>query len=77
MPGSGTFEGRLDEVELVTMVCDDGLKVLMQVDRKARGISGLLAEALGRDESNLGFTIQADQLDDLESMIGEMIEANA
>lgn len=70
VPDSGSFAGRLDEVELVTLVRDDGLKVLMQVDRKARGISGLFAEAMGRDESNLSFTILADHLDDLESMIG-------
>jgi sporulation-control protein len=77
VPDSGSFAGRLDEVELVPLVRDDGLEVLMEVDRKARGLSGLLAEVMGRDESTLRFTVQNDELDDLESMISEMIEANA
>ncbi len=74
---SGSFAGRLDEVELVPLVRDDGLEVLMEVDRKARGLGGLLAEVMGRDESNLRFTVSSDSLGDLESMIGELIEANA
>ncbi|MCI5184091.1 MAG: sporulation protein SpoOM, partial [Candidatus Electrothrix sp. AW1] len=48
-----------------------------QVDRKARGLGGLLAEVMGRDESNLRFTVRSDSLGNLESMIGELIEANA
>ena len=77
VPTSGAFAGRLDEVELVPLVRDDGLEVLMQVDRKARGLGGLLAEVMGRDESNLRFTVSSDSLGNLESMIGELIEANA
>ncbi|MCI5136362.1 MAG: sporulation protein SpoOM, partial [Candidatus Electrothrix sp. AW2] len=69
--------GRRDEVELVPLVRDDGLEVLMQVDRKARGLGDLLAEVMGRDESNLRFTVSSDSLGNLGSMIGELIEANA
>jgi sporulation-control protein len=42
---------RFDEVEIVFEHHQDGLGLLIQVDRSARGLGGLLLEATGADES--------------------------
>lgn len=42
---------RFDEVEIVFEHYEDGLGLLIQVDRSARGLGGLLMEATGTDES--------------------------
>lgn len=51
VPVGGPFRGKLDELELVFFPQPDGVEVLMEVDRKARGFVGLLAEAMDLDES--------------------------
>ncbi|KUP20714.1 sporulation protein [Paenibacillus sp. DMB5] len=47
---SSQFRGRLDELEIMLYPDEQGVELLLQVDRKARGLSGLLAEALDADE---------------------------
>lgn len=58
VPISGPFRGRLDELEIVFFPnTNDNIEMLIQVDRRARGIGGLLAEALEMDETNLRLTV--------------------
>jgi sporulation-control protein len=47
---TGQFRGHLDELEAVFFPSAQGIDVLLQVDRKARGLMGLFAEATGTDE---------------------------
>lgn len=57
-PVSGPFRGKLDEIELTfTPKSHDQVECLMQVDRRARGLSGLFAEALEMDETFIRFTV--------------------
>jgi sporulation-control protein len=51
------FRGQLDEVEFSFDVGPDGVQVLMQVDKRARGFLGLLEEAMDMDERYLRFFI--------------------
>lgn len=51
-PG-GHYYGRLDELEAVFYPADDGVEVLLEVDRRARGFMGFLEEALEADERRL------------------------
>jgi len=44
------FRGQLDELEIIFYPDDNGVGLLMEVDRKARGLAGLFAEALDADE---------------------------
>lgn len=44
------FRGELDELEIIFYPDENGVGLLMQVDRKARGLAGLFAEALDADE---------------------------
>ncbi|MDP9348049.1 MAG: sporulation protein [Gemmatimonadota bacterium] len=52
-PASGPFRGKLDEVDVVAWAGPGTLAVLLEVDRKARGLGSLLAEMMEMDESRL------------------------
>jgi sporulation-control protein len=43
-PVSSQYRGKLDELELVFQLEDHGLEVIVEVDRKARGMFGWLEE---------------------------------
>lgn len=45
------FRGHLDELEILFYPDNNGIELLLQIDRKVRGFSSLLAEAAGTDES--------------------------
>lgn len=45
------FRGYLDELEVLFYPMDDSLELLLQIDRRARGLSGIFSEAMGTDES--------------------------
>ncbi|MBB6634118.1 sporulation protein [Cohnella thailandensis] len=44
------FRGQLDELEIIFYPDDEGVSLLLQIDRKARGLAGWLAEATDADE---------------------------
>ena len=52
-PVSGPFRGVLDEVDVITWAGPGTLEVMLEVDRKARGLGSLFAEMLEMDESRL------------------------
>lgn len=45
------FRGDLDELEVIFSPYDGGVELLLQIDRKARGLMGMFAEAMDTDES--------------------------
>ncbi|MNO21294.1 Sporulation-control protein spo0M [compost metagenome] len=47
---ASSFRGQLDELEIIFYPDENGVGLLMQIDRKARGLAGLFAEALDADE---------------------------
>ena len=53
----GEFRGRLDELEMLLFPDERGVDLIMQVDRRARGLGGLLSEAMGTDESYVRATV--------------------
>lgn len=56
------FRGRLDELEVLFFVKGDDLELLLQVDRRARGLQGLFAEAMNMDESFVRLTLPGHEL---------------
>ncbi|MDN5364636.1 MAG: sporulation-control protein [Eubacteriales bacterium] len=58
----GFMRGELDELDVIYHLRQDRVGLFMQVDRKARGLSGLLADALDLDERNVFFFISNAQL---------------
>lgn len=70
---AGDFRGKLDEVELVMFVDDDSLEIFLEIDRRARGIGGLFAEAFGMDETNVRLKVTTDDIDELGNILYETI----
>ncbi|MGD6944355.1 sporulation protein [Cytobacillus gottheilii] len=74
VPTSGAFRGRLDELEIVFFpVSQNQTEILMQVDRKARGLGGFLSEALSMDESNLRLMIHQSDIPNLQQKLQSVI----
>jgi sporulation-control protein len=75
VPTSGPFRGRLDELELVFHdITENQMDIYMQVDRRARGLGGFLAESLGTDETNLKLTVSRSDIPNLRSKLQGVIE---
>jgi sporulation-control protein len=49
----------------------------MEVDRKPRGIGGMLAEALDADESKVRFSVTDKDVPDLEQKIAQVIRQHS
>ncbi|WP_449536587.1 sporulation protein [Ferdinandcohnia sp. Marseille-Q9671] len=78
VPTSGAYRGKLDEVEVMFFPqSPDQLEVLMQVDRRARGLGSFLAEALEMDESYVRFTVNTSDLPNLKSQINSLISRHS
>lgn len=59
-PGGGPRRSRFDEVEIVfEAIHGDRVELLMQLDRRARGLGGMFAEMTGMDESWLRVALDA------------------
>ncbi|CAI6086418.1 sporulation protein [Cohnella sp. JJ-181] len=64
IPSGGRYRGRLDELELTFVgPASDGLRLLLQIDRRASGLSGFFAEAMDTDESFVRLTLTQRDLD--------------
>lgn len=72
-PTSGTYRQRLDELEVTFLQqSENQVELLLQVDRRARGLGGLLSEALDMDESHVRLTIYAQ--DNIVAKIQQTID---
>jgi sporulation-control protein len=75
VPTSGPFRGKLDELELVFRPSANGMiELLFQVDRRARGLGGLFAEAAGLDESNVRLSVSSADIPNLQQQIHSVIQ---
>ncbi|WP_053366845.1 sporulation protein [Bacillus sp. FJAT-27245] len=75
VPVSGRFRGRLDELEVVMFPGEGGeIEVLLQVDRRARGLGGFLSEALSMDESNVRLLVTESDLPAVREKIQAVIQ---
>lgn len=72
-PYSGEFARKLDELEAVFTVSENRVDVLLQVDRRARGFGGFLAEALEMDESYVRFSYSRADVPSLPETIASII----
>jgi len=75
VPASGIFRGKLDELEVVFFPSGNGsLDIMFQVDRRARGLSGLFSEALGTDETNVRLSVSNADIPYLQQKIQSLIQ---
>ncbi|OMP65683.1 sporulation protein [Domibacillus epiphyticus] len=74
VPVSGSYKGKLDELEVTFLTqSKDEVTILLQVDKKARGLGGLLSEAMGTDEKNVRLRVNKVDLPTLESKLNRSI----
>lgn len=74
-PVSGSFRGLLKELEIVfTSISQDALEMKMEIDRRARGLSGLLAEALDLDERHVRIKVGRNDLRQLDDKFIQTIQ---
>ncbi|MEH7305382.1 sporulation protein [Neobacillus drentensis] len=75
VPTSGLFRGKLDELEVVFFPSGNGnLDIMFQVDRRAKGLSGLFSEALGTDETNVRLSVSNADIPYLQPKIQSVIQ---
>ncbi|MDZ5474653.1 sporulation protein [Bacillus sp. 31A1R] len=75
VPSSGSYRGRLDELEIVFFPASkDEMDIYMQVDRKARGLGGFLAEALEMDETNVKLTVRTSDIPSMKQQLKTVID---
>ncbi|MFJ8529105.1 sporulation protein [Bacillus sp. NPDC094106] len=74
VPVSGQYYGELDELELLILPrAYDRLDIIMEVDRKARGLAGLFSEALDLDEKVIRFTVTREDIPSMQQKINSYI----
>lgn len=74
IPTSGSFRGRLDELEIIFLSqTSDYVEGIMQIDRKVRGLGSLLSEAFEMDESFVRFTIRKSDVPTLRGTLQKLI----
>lgn len=76
-PTTGDYRGKLDELELVTMVRGEQLEVMLEIDRKARGLGGFFREMMDRDETNVRLVIGHDDIEHLADIIDEVLQKHS
>jgi sporulation-control protein len=75
VPTSGVFRGRIDELEVVFFPSANGmLDIMFQVDRRARGLSGLFSEAMGADETNVRLKVTNADIPNIKGKIQSVIQ---
>ncbi|MDQ6599326.1 sporulation protein [Bacillus salipaludis] len=78
VPASGPFRGRLDELEVVFFPSANGsMDIMLQVDRRARGLAGLFSEALEMDETNVRLNVTNADIPSLQPKIESVIHRYA
>ncbi|OAN12631.1 sporulation control protein Spo0M [Photobacterium jeanii] len=60
VPVSGPFHGRWRELEVVAYRDEESLQLWFEVDRRQKGLTGMLSSFLGRGELKRQLTISAD-----------------
>lgn len=74
VPVSGPHRGRLDELELVFFpTSSDDMEIMLQVDRRARGLASLFAEALEMDETNVRLRVSSSDIPTIKQNIQSVI----
>ncbi len=64
VPSSGPFRGELDEIELVLYPEKDRVQLLIEVDKRGKGLLGFLEEALDMDERKSMLDISRKETED-------------
>ncbi|KAB8137832.1 sporulation protein [Gracilibacillus oryzae] len=70
---SAEFRSDLDELEAVFFVKEDSMDIVLQVDRRAKSLGSLFAEALDMDESNVRMSLSRSEIEQGPAYVAEKI----
>jgi sporulation-control protein len=74
IPSSGEFARKLDELEVIIVPnSTSSVEVILEIDRKARGLMGSFLEALDMDESIVRVTISESDKGQVEQLLRNVI----
>ena len=74
VPVRGMFRGKVNEVELTFFQTSvESAEILLEIDRKSRGLTGLFAEVLELDESKVRLNIHVNDIPYLEKIVTEVL----
>lgn len=74
----GEFRGHLDELEVVFLeTSENRIDVLLQVDRRPRGLGGIFSEMLNLDETNLRLTFTTEDSSILKEKIQQILRTHS
>lgn len=73
-PVEGHLVNRLEEIELVFRPMSSGFMVFMEIDRQAKGLSGMLSNIMGTDETMIRFPVNYDNIENLTVILNDLIE---
>lgn len=68
------FRGRLDELEVLFRQQNGDLELMLEVDRRARGLGGFFSEAMGTDESLVRLSLSRSDLSRGPHYVAEILE---
>ena len=75
-PQHGAFRGRVDEVEMLMVSHPEQLEILIEVDRRARGLGGFFTEIFDRDESRQWLDLPEMEQSEMTELLQNVIEAH-
>ncbi|MBM7551551.1 sporulation protein [Thalassobacillus pellis] len=70
----GEYRSYLDELEVIFFLQENHVDVMLEVDRRARGLGGLFAEALEMDESRTKVTLTSGELNGPSSAVAQKLQ---
>ncbi|MGP0584496.1 sporulation protein [Paenibacillus timonensis] len=73
VPGT-KFRGYLDELEILFFPRGESLELVLQIDRRARGLSGLFAEAMELDERFVRVPLSKEELQRGPQAVASLLE---
>ncbi|SDN42209.1 sporulation-control protein [Fictibacillus solisalsi] len=72
---TGMFRGKLDELEAVFFSDGTTLEILLEIDKKANGLFGLLEEAMDMDEKHIRLSFTERELQNTSHLTGKLTAA--
>ncbi|NTS78107.1 sporulation protein [Catenovulum sp. SM1970] len=76
-PKHGEFVGRVDEVEVIFNNLENGTEVYLEIDRKARGLSGFFASMLDLDETKAAFLVETTDVAIVQDRLATLLDQHS
>ncbi|MCO7226839.1 sporulation protein [Pleionea sp. CnH1-48] len=74
---SGPFAGRVSEVEVVFINDGHQLRLMLEIDRRARGMSGLFLSMFDMDETKTALTVNEHNIHDIQNLLADVISSHS